>query len=188
MKKTITTKNYLHLLCFSMLLPLISSAQCDIFKSEINGVKQYSEEVSKTADEVQTYADHAAFAASFTEARTHAHKAKIYAGEILGAAYEAVDLAAEAQHYSGSCSIEDVKSYAIDAERFAIDARDYADEAYTNAKKAYSARNLGDVRYYMRKSLDAAKEAKRSADAAVYAASDALYSCDHETASAGGNE
>ena len=188
MKKTNTTKSYLHILCFSMFLPLISAGQCDIFKSEINGVKQYSEDVSKTADQVQTYSENAAFAATYKEARTHAHKAKIYAGEILGAAYEAVDLAAEAQHYSVSCTKEEVESYAIDAERFAIDARDYADEAYTNAKKANSARNLGDVRYFMRKSLDAAKEAKRSADAAVYAASDALYSCDHETVSAGGNE
>lgn len=187
MKKTITTKNYLHILCFSLLLPLMAAGQCDIFKSEITGVKQHSEEVSNTADQVQTHADNAAFAASFRDARTHAHKARIFAGEILGAAYEAVDMAAEAQHYSGSCTKEEVKSYAIDAERFAIDARDYADVAYTNANKANSARNLGDVRYFMRKSLDAAKEAKKSADAAVYAASDALYSCDHQTASAGGN-
>ena len=161
------------------------NAQCDIFKSEINGVKQHAEEIQKVADQVEDHAESAAFAASFSEARSHAHKAQIFAGEVLGSAYEAVNLAAEAQHYSGSCGIEDVKSYAIDAERFAIDARDYADVAYTNAKKASGARNLGDVRFFMRKSLDAAKEAQKSADAALYAASDALYSCDHETVSAG---
>ncbi len=162
--------------------------QCDIFKSEINGVKHYAEEIQKVIDQVETHAESAAFAASFGEAKSHAHKAQIFAGEVLGSAYEAVNLAAEAQHYSGSCGKEEVKSYAIDAERFAIDARDFADVAYTNAKKASGARNLGDVRYFMRKSLDASKEAQKSADAAVYAASDALYSCDHQSVSAGGNE
>lgn len=163
-------------------------AQCDIFKSEINGVKLNAEDIQKVINQVETHAESAAFAANFSEAKSHAHKAQIFAGEVLGSAYEAVDMAAEAQHYSGTCGKEEVKSYAIDAERFAIDARDYADEAYTNAKKASGARNLGDVRYFMRKSLDAAKEAQKSADAAVYAASDALYSCDHQSVSAGGNE
>lgn len=171
----------------SLLTPFLVQSQCDVFKSEIVGVKQHSEEVSKIAEQVQSHADNAAFASTFTEARTHAHKAQIFAGEVLGSAYEAVDLAAEAQHYSGTCGKEDVKSYSIDAERFAIDARDFADVAYTNAKKATSARNLGDIRYFMRKSLDASREAKKSADAAVYAASDAYYSCDHQTVSAGGN-
>ena len=175
------------LVLLAMLTSLFSSAQCDIFKSEIIGVKEHSEQVSTVADQVQTHADNAAFAASLREARTHAHKAQIFAGEVLGSAYEAVNLAAEAQHYSVSCGKEEVKSYSIDAERFAIDARDFADVAYTNAKKATSARNLGDVRYFMRKSLDATKEARKSADAAVFAASDALYSCDHQSTSAGGN-
>ena len=165
-----------------------ASAQCDIFKSEIVGVKENAEDIQKIIDQVETHAESAAFAANFGEAKTHAHKAQIFAGEVLGSAYEAVDMAAEAQHYSGSCGNDDVESYAIDAERFAIDARDYADQAYTNAKKASGARNLGDVRYFMRKSLDAAKEAQKSADAAIYAASDALYSCDHENVASGGNE
>lgn len=185
-------KNELHIsltiFCFALVMPFLGYSQCDIFKSEIIGVKQYSEEVSNVANKVKEHADNAAFAASLSEARTHAHKAQIFAGEVLGSAYEAVTLAAEAQHYSGSCGKEDVKSYSIDAERFAIDARDFADVAYTNAKKATAARNLGDVRYFMRKSLDASKEAQKSADAAVFAASDAYYSCDHLEASAGGNE
>ncbi|MGI9547426.1 MAG: hypothetical protein ACR2MM_09335 [Flavobacteriaceae bacterium] len=173
--------------CFALFAPIITRGQCDIFKSEITGVKQYAESMLSIVDQVQLHAESAAFAASFNEARSQARKAKIFAGEVLGSAYEAVNLAAEAQHYSGSCGKDDVKSYAIDAERFAVDARDYADEAYSNAKKASGARNLGDVRYFMRKSLDAAKEAQKSADSAVYAASDAYYSCDHQTVSAGGN-
>ena len=166
---------------------IAANAQCDIFKSEINGVKQNAEDIQEIINQVETHAESAAFAASFGEAKSHAHKAQIFAGEVLGSAYEAVDLAAEAQHYSGSCGKDEVKSYAIDAEKYAIDARDFADEAYTNAKKASGARNLGDVRYFMRKSLDAAKGAQKAADAAVYAASDALYSCDHQSVAAGGN-
>lgn len=166
---------------------IAANAQCDIFKSEINGVKQNAEDIQEIINQVETHAESAAFAASFGEAKSHAHKAQIFAGEVLGSAYEAVDLAAEAQHYSGSCGKDEVKSYAIDAEKYAIDARDYADEAYTNAKKASGARNLGDVRYFMRKSLDAAKEAQKAADAAVYAASDALFSCDHQSVASGGN-
>ncbi len=163
-------------------------AQCDIFKSEITGVKEYSEKVSAVVVQVESYADNAAFAATLSDAKTNAHKAQIFAGEVLGSAYEAVNLAAEAQYYSGTCGKEEVKSYAIDAERFAIDARDYADVAYTNAKKASSSRSLGDIRFFMRKSLDAAREAQKSADAATYAAADALYSCDHQNVTAGGNE
>ena len=166
---------------------IAANAQCDIFKSEINGVKQNAEDIQEIINQVETHAESAAFAASFGEAKSHAHKAQIFAGEVLGSAYEAVDLAAEAQHYSGSCGKDEVKSYAIDAEKYAIDARDYADEAYTNAKKANGARNLGDVRYFMRKSLDAAKEAQKAADAALYAASDALFSCDHQSVASGGN-
>ena len=181
-----THKTYLFGVCLT-LISLVSYGQCDIFKSEITGVKQYAEEIQKVVNQVENHAESAAFAASFREARSHAHKAQIFAGEVLGSAYEAVDLAAEAQHYSGSCSKEEVKSYAIDAERFAIDARDFADLAYTNAKKASSARSLGDIRFFMRKSLDAAKEAQKSADAAIFAASDALYSCDHQSDTAGGN-
>ncbi len=186
MKTYLPTKFSYQLVLFALLLPLLGMAQCDIFKSEITGVKQNAEKASEVAERVKEHADNAAFAATFTEARTQAHKAQIFAGEVLGSAYEAVTLAAEAQHYSGSCGNEDVKSYSIDAERFAIDARDFADEAYTNAKKASSARNLGDVRFFMRKSLDASREAQKSAEAAVFAASDALYSCDHLEASAGG--
>ncbi len=176
------------LAALAMLTPLATHGQCDIFKSEIIGVKQYAEELGKTVGQVETHANSAAFAASYTEARSHARKAQIFAGEVLGSAYEAVNMAAEAQHYSGSCGKDEVKSYAIDAERFAVDARDFADVAYTNAKKASGARSLGDIRYFMRKSLDAAREAQKSADAAIYAASDALYSCDHQSMSAGGNE
>ena len=186
--KPIRLKVLILTISFTVIAPITVLGQCDIFQSEIIGVKQHAEEVQKTVGQVETFAESAAFAASYSQARANARKAQIFAGEILGSAYEAVNMAAEAQHYSGSCGKEDVRSYAIDAEKYAIDTRDFADEAYTNAKKASSARNLGDVRYFMRKSLDAAKEAQKAADAAVYAASDALYSCDHTTVAAGGNE
>ena len=169
-------------------LPIYGMAQCELFKSEIEGVEKYVATVKELADQVQSYADTAAFAAQYSEAKSNANKAKIDAGEILSAAYEAVELAAEAQYYSGVCGIEDVKSYAIDAERLAVDVRDFADEAYTNAKKATTARNLGDVRFYMRKALDATKEAQRAAEAAAYAAADANYSCSHQDTAVGGND
>ncbi|MEN8788958.1 MAG: hypothetical protein ABF293_11890 [Flavobacteriaceae bacterium] len=180
-------KLFLLTVSLAVIAPMTIFGQCDIFQSEIIGVKQHAEEVQKIVGQVESFAESAAFAANYSAARAQARKAQIFAGEVLGSAYEAVNMAAEAQHYSGSCGKDDVKSYAIDAERHAIDTRDFADEAYTNAKKASGARNLGDVRYFMRKSLDAAKEAQKSADAAVYAASDALYSCDHTTVAAGGN-
>ncbi len=170
------------------LLPLALSAQCELFKSEIRDVQGYIEKVQSLTDTVRTYADQAAFSATYTEARENARKAQIYAGEILGAAYEAVTLAGEAQYHSVSCESEEAESYAIDAESFAIDVRDFADEAYTNAKKASSARNLGDIRYFMRKSLEATKEAQKAAESAVYAAADAHYSCNQQQLAAGGKE
>lgn len=186
MKKLLPTTSLIALWSVALLGPVSGFAQCDIFKSEIDGVLQYTEEIQNVINQVETHAESAAFAASYSEAKSHAHKAQIFAGEVLGSAYEAVNMAAEAQHYSGSCTKDEVKSYAIDAEKYAIDARDFADVAYTNAKKANGARSLGDVRYFMRKSLDAAREAQKSADAALYAASDARYSCDHQSATAGG--
>jgi len=109
----------------------------------------------------------------------NARKVEFLMGEALTSAHEAVSIASEAQYYSEICGNKEVKSYALDTANFTIDARDFADEAYTNAKKANSSKNLGDIRYYMRKSQNASIEARKSADAAVYAATDAYYSCNH---------
>ena len=178
-------QNTLFLLAFSLCTQW-TSAQCELFKSEITDVQTYIEEVSHFSDSMQTYAESAAFAARFADARTDARKAEVLAGEALASAYEAVKLASEAQYYSEICGIDAVVSFSIDAESLAIDARDYADEAFTNAKKANTARNLGDIRYFMRKSLEAGKEARKSAEAAAYAASDAHYSCTHSDVTASG--
>jgi hypothetical protein len=174
------------LILFISCLSTQLSAQCELFKSEIADVKNYIDEVSHFSDSMQTYAESAAFAAKFSEAKTDARKVEVLAGEALAAAYEAVKLASEAQYYSEICGIDAVVSFSIDAESLSIDARDYADEAFTNAKKANTARNLGDIRFFMRKSLEAGKEARKSAEAAAYAASDAHYSCTHSDLTASG--
>jgi hypothetical protein len=157
-------------------------AQCELFKSEIKGVKNNVTLVSQLVDSLQTYAESGAFAAQITSARANAKKVELLTGLALNASDEAVAMASEAQYYSEVCNIAEVKSYTIDAESYAIDARDFADEAFTNAKKANTAKNLGDVRYYMRKSLNASREAKKSADDAAYAASIARMSCTHNDA------
>lgn len=181
-------KNPLQFALIFALLPVFTSAQCELFKSEITGVKSYIEEVSQLADSLHIYAESAAFAAQYKTARQKAIKAQIFAGETLSAAYEAVAMAAEAQYYSEVCGIDGVKSNAIDAESHSIDARDFANAAFTNAKKAIAARNLGDVNYYMRKSLDAGRQAKKAAEAAIYSASDANLSCNHDDVTSAGND
>ena len=108
--------------------------------------------------------------------------------QALAAANEAVALASEAQYDAEVCGLKAVVTHAIDAESRAIDARDQIEVAYTNAKKAKTAKNLGDLRYYMRKSLDASRLAAKAAEDASYAAVDSFHSCTHsDTASAGGN-
>ncbi|MGB5188770.1 hypothetical protein, partial [Robiginitalea sp.] len=165
-----------------LLLPAMASAQCELFKSEVWEVKDYSEAVSVHSDSVRTYAEIAGYADTFSTARENARIAQKYAGEAQAAAHEAVTLAADAQYYAEVCGIDAVITNSIEAESRAIDARDFADVAMSNAKKASAARKLGDVHYHMRKSLNAAREAQKSATAAVYAASDAHYSCTHDDA------
>ena len=165
-----------------LLLPGIASAQCELFKSEVSEVRDYSEAVSANSDSVRTYAEIAGYADTFSKARENARIAQKFAGEAQAAAHEAVSLAGDSQYYAEVCGIDAVITNAIEAESRAIDARDFADVAMSNAKKASAARKLGDVHYHMRKSLNAAREAQKSATAAVYAASDAHYSCTHDDA------
>ena len=163
-------------------------AQCDIFKSEINDLKDFEMAVARYTDSLKPAAEAAAFAAKFAEGKVHAKKAEYFAGEALAAANEAVALASEAQYDAEVCGLKAVVTHAIDAESRAIDARDQLEVAYVNAKKAKTAKNLGDLRYYMRKSLDASRLAAKAAEDASYAAVDSYQSCTHsDTASAGMN-
>ncbi len=168
------------------LLPFLTSAQCELFKSEISEVGTYSELVSINSDSLRNYSEIAGYADTFSLAKENARKARIFAGEAQAAAEEAVSLAGDSQYYAEVCGLEAVITNAIEAESRAIDARDFADVAMNNSKKATAARKLGDVQYYMRKALNAAREAHKSATAAVYAASDAHYSCTHDDASTPG--
>lgn len=157
----------------------VTSAQCDIFKSESELLEAYELKVTQLSDSLQTFADAAAFAAKYSSARKDAQKVKFLSGEALNSAEEAVTLASEVQYYSEVCGNSEAKSHAIDAERFAVDARDFSDEAYSNAKLALGADNLGNLRYYMKRSLQASKEAEKFSQASAYAASNAHQSCRH---------
>jgi len=163
-------------------------AQCEVFKSEINDLKEYELAVAQYTDSLKPVAEVAAFAAKFAEGKAQARRAEYFAGEALAAANEAVALASEAQYDAEVCGLKAVVTRAIDAESSAIDARDLVETAYANAKKAKYARNLGDLRYFMRKALEAAREASKAAEAATYAAADSFHSCTHsDTAAAGMN-
>jgi hypothetical protein len=162
--------------------------QCDIFKSEMGDVQAYEAGVNRQTDSLRVFAEAAAFAARFTEGRNYAQKAEALSGIILEKAMDAAQLAEEAQYQAELCGDDQTVSHAIAAQSLAIDARDFAEKAYANAKKARSARSLGDVRYYMRKSLSFTREARKSSQASSYAAQDALYSCPHgKEYASGGN-
>ncbi len=179
MKRNLRFKSGFQLAWVLLLAPIFTEAQCELFKSEMESVKKYMTEVSHQVDSLQTFAESAAFAAHFVAARTDARKVEVLIGKALTAADEAVSRASEAQYYSEVCGISEVQSHAIDAERFTLDARDFAAEAYDNAKKANTAKNLGNIHYYMRKLQSASQQAQRSADNAAYAAAIAHVSCTH---------
>ena len=161
------------------LIGLSAQAQCVVFKSEITDVKDYEITVGSITDSLKVVAETAAFAARYSEGMTNARQAEQLAGKALAAAQEAVNYAAEAQYHAEVCGLKDVVSHAIKAEALAVDTRDFADIAYTSAKKARSARSLGDVHYFMRQSLVAARNASRTSEKAIYAAFDAHQSCTH---------
>ncbi len=179
MKRNPQIKSKLRWAWILLFAPIVTEAQCELFKSEMEGVKNYMVAVSHQVDSLQTFAESAAYATQFAAARTNARKVELMTGKALNAADEAVLRAAEAQYYSEVCGLEAVKSHSIDAERHALDARDFAEEAYANAKAANTAKNLGDMHYYMRKSQRTGQEARDAADNAVYAASIAHMSCTH---------
>lgn len=188
MKSPLQSKSLYPFAWVLLLAPLSMSAQCELLKSETKGVNNYMTTMSQRVDSLRAFAESAAFGAQFNKAHANAIKVEQLIGEALTAADEAVSMASEAQYHSEVCGIADVKSNAIDAEQFAIDARDLADEAYTNAKLAHGAKNLGNLRYYMRKSQNASKEAQKWADAAAFSASLASHSCTHTDASGIGSE
>ena len=170
-----------------LLSPLVAGAQCEIFKSEMGDVAQQMDQVNKLTDSLTTYAEASAFGATYKAAKEDARQAMILTGLALGAAYDAADVAEEAQYQSELCGLTPVKSHAIDAQNYTIHTRDQMERAYELAKKAYRARKLGDINFYMRKSLDAALEAEGFSQKAVYAASDSYQSCSHNDVSLGGN-
>ena len=170
-----------------LMTPLMSEAQCEIFKSEMGDVEKEMMEVTHLSDSLRTFAESAAFGATYSAAREDARKSMILTGLALGAAYDGASFASEAQYQSELCGLDRVISTAIDAQNFSIHARDLMEEAYDLAKKAYGARKLGDINYYMRKSLNAAREAEEFSQKAVYAASDSYRKCNHRDVSLGGN-
>jgi hypothetical protein len=188
MKRNTQIKSRLQWAWILLFAPIVTEAQCELFKSEMEGLKNYMVAVSHQVDSLQTFAESAAYAAQFAAARINARKVELMMGKALNAADEAVLRAAEAQYYSEVCGLEAVKSHSIDAERHALDARDFAAEAYANSKAANTAKNLGDMHYYMRKSQRAGQEARDAADNAIYAASIAHMSCTHEAALSLGSE
>ncbi|MDG1571395.1 hypothetical protein OZ410_03650 [Robiginitalea sp. M366] len=162
--------------------------QCALFKSEINDVKDFEITVGQLTDSLKVYAEAAAYAARFADGKDNAGKVEALAGQALAAAHEAVQFASEAQFHAEICGLDDVVTFSINAESAAIDARDFAEEAYQNAKKAGTVGKLGDLHFFMRKSLEAAREAGKSSEKAMYAAYDAFYSCTHKDTDAGKGE
>lgn len=169
-----------------LLTPLLGKAQCEIFKSEISEVEEEMRAVHRLVDSLKTYGEAAAYGDRYLTAHEDARKTMLLTGQALAFAYDAASVAAEAHYHSGICGIDAVKSAAIDAEDFSTSARDLMEEAYDLAKKAYGTRKLGNIHYYMRKSLDASREAEKLAHSAMYAASDSYRSCTHNDVSLGG--
>ncbi len=171
-----------------LLTPLFGQAQCEIFKSEISEVEAEMKAMYRLADSLKTFAEAAAYGDRYLSAHEDARKTMLLTGQALAFAYDAASVAAEAQYHSGMCGIAAVKSAAIDAEDFSNSARDLMEEAYDLAKKAYGTRKLGNIHYYMRKSLDACREAEKLAESAAYAALDSYRGCTHGDVSLGGND
>lgn len=177
----ITIKTYLKVV-FLFFVSTYVQAQCEVFKSEISDVQRYMSQFSTLSDSLSGPAEIAAFDASISKARKNAKTVMLLMGQAVNAADEAVILASEAQYDSQTCGLEDTISYTIDAERHAIDSRDFSTEAFENVKNAAKANNLGNLQFYMRKAQRLIKDAQESADASVYAADNAHYSCSHDVA------
>ena len=169
-----------------LLIPLFGQAQCEIFKSEISEVEAEMRSVYRLADSLKTFAEAAAYGDRYLTAHEDARKTMLLTGQALAFAYDAASVAGEAQYHSGICGLDAVKSAAIDAEDFSTSARDLMEEAYDLAKKAYGTHKLGNIHYYMRKSLEASREAEKLAESAMYAAADSYRSCTHNDVSLGG--
>lgn len=175
----IKTVTFIFFTCLSFLSTSFISAQCDIYKSEINEVALHMTTISQLVDSVRTSAEQAAFGANTVLARSNAKKVEILIGKALSSAEDAVYIASESQYNSELCGLTDVKSYTIDAESSTIDSYEFISEAYKNVKKALTANNLGDISYYMRKYQTNSKKAQQAALDASYAAELAHSSCTH---------
>ncbi|MBC2838318.1 hypothetical protein [Robiginitalea sp. SC105] len=178
-KSTPMSRFGLALLAVCFAVAAQAQQQCAVFKSEIGDVQKYEQEVNHLVDSLNTYAEKAAYAARFDEGRTNAKKVQYLAGEALAAAQEAMNYAGEAQYHAEVCGIDAVVTYAIRAEELSIDVRDLAETAYVNAKKASTAAKLGDIHFYMRRSLQASIDARKISEKATWAAMDAHASCTH---------
>ena len=181
--------NYRSILCafvFGLFAIAAEAQQCVLLQSEISAVSEYEIALVKYSDSLSSHAEQAAHAALFSDGRKHARTVALLAGEALSAAEDAVLHASEAQYHAEVCGLDDVVSHAITAESAVIDARDFAEKAYTNARKAGNARSLGDIWYYMRRSQQAARNARKASVKANYAALDAGASCTHVSDTATG--
>ena len=172
-------KNYVKIIVL-LGISWYGQAQCEVFQSEISDVQQYMEQMSQLTDSLRTATEIAAFDAKFSTARSSTMDVKLWMGKAVTAADEAVTLVSEAQYESERCGLAEAMSYTIDAESHAIDARDFSSEAFENVKLATSAKNLGNLQYYMRKAQRLINDAQEAADAAAYAAEFAHYSCNHD--------
>ena len=167
------------LTCVFHVATSFATAQCHIYKSEIHEVATHMMSISQLVDSVRTSAESAAFGANTAVAKSSAKKVEALIGKALSSAKDAVYMASESQYNSEKCGLASVKSYTIAAESSAIDAHEFINEAYINAKKALTAKNLGDISYYMRKYQTNSKKAQESALDASYAAELAHGSCIH---------
>ncbi|SFR35716.1 hypothetical protein SAMN04490243_1034 [Robiginitalea myxolifaciens] len=176
-----TTRNFIVALSASFLFfsTQATAQECALFKSEITDVRQFEDQVVQLTDSLKVYADQAAYAARLSQARGDSKKVQFLAGQALAAAMEAVEFAEEAHYHGRVCGIDAVVSYTTEASELSIDVRDLVEDSYNNAKLASTAGQLGDVHYYMRRSLNSAREANQLAQKVVYAAWDAHGSCTH---------
>lgn len=186
LRSAFLTRAGLTLLAGLFAASLQAQQQCAVFKSEISDVRKFEETVNQLTDSLSGYAETAAYAARFTEGRTNAQMVEALAGQALAAAQEAVNYASEAQYHAEVCGLDAVVTHAIEAEALSIDVRDFAETVYTNAKKASAAGKLGDIHFYMRRSLQAAIDARKVSEKATWAALDAHASCTHEDDTATG--
>jgi hypothetical protein len=169
-----------------LLIPVRTSAQCELLKRDIEDVRSYAMEMLKISDTLEVFANNVSGTQKYQTARSNARKAQIYSGEILAATYQVVLTAAEAQQRAEACGIEGVSGFLSDAGSHATKARDLAEQAFAYAKRAYGSRSLATMQSHLQKSMNAVREARKAAGSVAYAASDAHFCCSPEDLAAAG--